>query len=508
MKLLRRFLSLIYVILLLSFTVYSQGHGNGGSGGGGSTGGGGTGGNGGNGGGGNGGAPNGGGNGANGQTPSVTVGANTGVIESYVLAAHAVRGCAVKLNASLTGTDTTSVVIFDQNQHDILNALSGFQIQNTIASEILRNSINQYDQLPSLPPDLAPPARLGVTDAIPVANALMQSLVNLISLFRTDITVGGTVVNLDDEIFIDEVANAIKPIKTFRPSLYFTEVLDPNSVANSAVVTSLRNLYQQRQQASLRIAKVQVEMAALTSKLRAATNDDDRTRINSFLSPRNDALTSLQAAVAIFDSFISRLTGGTSTGTQMGNAGGSRSDGGNTGGGNQGGAGAGGARAGASGGSASGGSASGGSASGSGAGGSGAGGGSASGGSASGGSAGGDNGGGNSGNGGGNTGPGATPQQGGPTLADLVMAELLIGKIKSSGTRILVLHIEQSGGGYMTKSNIWTFFGGAKLFHSGGTITTFALLLPATGEVLAAGSCPAYSGYIKNGDVTKEISKP
>ena len=63
-----------------------------------------------------------------------------------------------------------------------------------------------------------------------------------------------------------------------------------------------------------------------------------------------------------------------------------------------------------------------------------------------------------------------------PSLADLVMAELLVKKFQSAGTALLILHIQQSGGGYMTKSNLWTFFGGAKLFHSGGTIATFALI--------------------------------
>jgi hypothetical protein len=46
------------------------------------------------------------------QTPSVTVGANNGVIESYVLAAHAVRQRAAKLKVSVSASKPQTVVVF------------------------------------------------------------------------------------------------------------------------------------------------------------------------------------------------------------------------------------------------------------------------------------------------------------------------------------------------------------------------------------------------------------
>jgi hypothetical protein len=509
MKTVMRFMWFVLFAVLLSCLSNAQGQGGGGGNGGGANGGGGNGqggggnGGGGNGGGGNGGGGNGGGGGGgmNIQTPSVTVGSNTGVIESYLLAAHAVRHCAQSLKDNISWTNTQSVVVFDQNQHDLLNALSAFQVQNTITAQTLKTAIDQYDQLPPLPNDLEPPAPIGVTEAVPIANSIMQSLVNLVSLFKTDITVGGTAVTLDDEILIDEVASAIKPTKTFRPTLYFAEILDANSVTSSGVVASLQNLYKQRQQAFLKAAKAQREIANLTNRLKAATNDADRTRIGSYLSPRNDALAGLQAAISIFDSFVNRLSGTSLSGTGNAavNQGGQGQGGQSQGGQGQGGQGQGAQGQGAQGqgGQGQGGQGQGGQGQG----------GQGQGGQGQGGQGQGGQGQGGQNPGGANQGGATNPQQGVPTLANLVMAELLIAKIKTAGTGILVLHIQQSGGGYMTKSSIWTFFGGAKLFHSGGTITTFALLSPMTGEVLAAGSCPAYSGYIKYGDVSNELAK-
>lgn len=91
------------------------------------------------------------------------------------------------------------------------------------------------------------------------------------------------------------------------------------------------------------------------------------------------------------------------------------------------------------------------------------------------------------------------------TLASLVKADLWRLTFYQPDVALLVLHIQQAGGGYETKSNIWTFFGGARIYYSGGSISTYTLLSPASGAVLAAGSCPAYTGNVRPKEISSTI---
>lgn len=62
---------------------------------------------------------------------------------------------------------------------------------------------------------------------------------------------------------------------------------------------------------------------------------------------------------------------------------------------------------------------------------------------------------------------------------------------------LLVLKIQKSGGGYLVKKNLWTFFGGIPVHYMGGAAISFTLVDGKTGAVGAAGVLPVYGGFVR-----------
>ena len=108
----------------------------------------------------------------------------------------------------------------------------------------------------------------------------------------------------------------------------------------------------------------------------------------------------------------------------------------------------------------------------------------------------------------------ATAKQQGPTLGDLVRAQILVdtyllddkGSNDKFRAALLSIQIQQSGGGYLTKSNLWTFFGGPKLYHSGTASPSLSYLLIQV-QYSTSGAVPVYGGYVKSGNVRNAVNK-
>ncbi len=396
-----------------------------------------------------------------GSTPAVTVGSNTGVIESYVLADLGLRSCASKIATAVKKSTTIkTLVLFDQAQRDMLSALTSFQINAEITGASLTKALKSYDALSDtpLPADLAQPAAVGtgISVVAPIVDTLISSITNIIGLFRTDVTIGGTVLAVDDEIIIDEVSRAeIKDSRTvLRPSSYFAEVFDPDAVKNSPVVTQLTGLYDQRNRAQTRILELQPTVTSLTAQLKAAKTDKARAHITEYLVPRSVCSRTCKrlrrcsmrswrmssprlsprqvpSPPPPADPAASAPPHGTDHAADTPPP---EKDKKNA--------------------------------------------------------------------------PADTTKIAAasppPSLATLVTAELWLKKFKQPNVALLTLHTHVAGGGYETKSNLWTFFGGARISYSGGSVSSFSVLAASDGHVLTSGSCPAYTGFVRGSDVTTQ----
>jgi hypothetical protein len=102
----------------------------------------------------------------------------------------------------------------------------------------------------------------------------------------------------------------------------------------------------------------------------------------------------------------------------------------------------------------------------------------------------------------------------GGALAQLLASDLLVRQVLGSAQppdnstlstlHVLVIQTLESGGGQITKSNLFT---GSKPFFSGGTVATFGLF-GLDGHVECGGYAYSYGGYIpENADIAKEVVK-
>jgi hypothetical protein len=96
----------------------------------------------------------------------------------------------------------------------------------------------------------------------------------------------------------------------------------------------------------------------------------------------------------------------------------------------------------------------------------------------------------------------------GVALLTNVIRESIVAEALMNGNLLLLVKLQQSGGAYYTKKNMWTFFGGTMPFyHMGGVVASFVLLDGKTGAVLKSGVVPVHGGFVKANDLPQEINK-
>ena len=159
-----------------------------------------------------------------------------------------------------------------------------------------------------MPPFLAAPGLVGpeaITAGASVFNSLLQSLGQLLSIFKTDITVNGVDVSLANEVIVDEVASELRPnISTIRPTLYFPDVLKSSILVNNRVIKDMRESYSLKAGALANISSLQNEVDLLKAALldKAIANDKDKVRaIAEAKTKRQAKIAALKEANAELD---------------------------------------------------------------------------------------------------------------------------------------------------------------------------------------------------------------
>ena len=90
----------------------------------------------------------------------------------------------------------------------------------------------------------------------------------------------------------------------------------------------------------------------------------------------------------------------------------------------------------------------------------------------------------------------------GASMIGQIASDLTTESILKPGGLALLVHIENSGGGYLVKKNLWTgLFGDMPLYHSGGATVSYILVNGATGKILRADVIGSYNGYIKSREI-------
>ena len=101
----------------------------------------------------------------------------------------------------------------------------------------------------------------------------------------------------------------------------------------------------------------------------------------------------------------------------------------------------------------------------------------------------------------------SVPDSSGNLPIALVAQELAIDDALRDGSTVLLVKLENAGGGYFVKKNLLTGLGSMPLYHMGGSTASYVLLEGKEGVVLAANVVPVHGGFVKAGDVEKELAK-
>lgn len=153
---------------------------------------------------------------------STTVDANA-IIESHILAYDMLRHVARRIaNHLATLVDGKPIIV--HNDAD-MSALAMFRTFKTQLDGLAKACDAILPPAPKEAPKEAAVKAFGVELAIPAATMLVKSVIDLIALFRTQRTITGVAITIDDLAFISEVAGVLanqkpKPSKVYVPNLY------------------------------------------------------------------------------------------------------------------------------------------------------------------------------------------------------------------------------------------------------------------------------------------------
>lgn len=101
----------------------------------------------------------------------------------------------------------------------------------------------------------------------------------------------------------------------------------------------------------------------------------------------------------------------------------------------------------------------------------------------------------------------STPDDKGVIALVTIAKEEAIHEQLEQGGKLLLVKVQKAGGGYFTKKNLWTLFGGMPLYHMGGAAVAYALIDGTTGRVGVSGVVPVYGGFVKSNQVRAELAK-
>jgi hypothetical protein len=101
-----------------------------------------------------------------------------------------------------------------------------------------------------------------------------------------------------------------------------------------------------------------------------------------------------------------------------------------------------------------------------------------------------------------------TPDANGTVPVSVLVQEHAIDAALKAGAGVLLLRLENTGGGYLLKKNLWTGLGAEMpLYHMGGATVTYLLLAGANGRVLAGDVVAIHGGFVRTDALREELQK-
>ncbi len=325
---------------------------------------------------------------------SVNMQGTAGTEEAALLATSAVREAAVRVASELPERKESSVYVFAAREFPNFQRLLAFRFRK----ELIKLAFTAAGVKP--PEDTQ---KRALSPAL--VSAGLDAFSKILGFFKTDYTVGGADVKVDEAVLLYSVAGELR---TKAAEVHLPLVYEPRAqgAAAKAVTIELAELVDLRSRASTLAGGLKNQIATIEKEASEEKIADRKAKMLATATASKLELDQLNGVIALYDSFESALT---------------------------------------------------------------------------------------------------TPGANGVLPLALVAQELAVDSALKAGAVVLLLRLENSGGGYLLKKNLWTGLGSMPLFHMGGATVSYLALEGADGKVIAGNVVPVYGGFVKSSDLRAKL---
>ena len=232
---------------------------------------------------------------------TVTVGQNVGELEATLLAAQALKKAAMTIAVQVAAVvaPNASITVVAAPDVPAFQTLLAYKAQHGLVRTALLSAIQASGGIPR-GRGLAPVPMVGA------AGAALGAASKLAEFFRSDFTVGGVALSLDEAAAVNEVAGQLcQKFVVVIPGVFNPKALTD---AGGSFVTQVTDLSVINQEAERRLAEHQATADQLTNTIAAETDPDGKRALEEELTKHKSALDSLRAAVALFATWMTKLS--------------------------------------------------------------------------------------------------------------------------------------------------------------------------------------------------------
>lgn len=239
---------------------------------------------------------------ASGMTGSVTLqGDKVGELEATLLAAHALKKAATAVAVQVAAVVAPNAPITVVAAPDVpaFQTLLAYKAQHELVRAALLSAIQASGAIPSGRGAAAVPMVAAAGAALDVASKLA-------GFFRSEFTVGGVALSLDEVAAVNEVAGQLcRKFVVVVPGVFNPRALTD---AGGAIVTQVTELSVTNQEAERRLTEHQAAADQLTGAIAAEADADRKRALGEELARHKTVLDSLRSGVALFATWMTKLS--------------------------------------------------------------------------------------------------------------------------------------------------------------------------------------------------------
>lgn len=244
---------------------------------------------------------------------SVSAGAGSGTIEAFVLAADATRGAARDIVNRVAGKGLGPVVLIAGAELPKFDSLISFRLGKVVFEEAYKDAKATSDRLEDqraareAERQGTPPRGVGIESVPPAAIALgLDSLNKILGFFKTDYTMGGMELTVDDTMILHAVAGELsdRAISTTLPIQYNRPAID---TAGSTVLKSFLSIARWRADAATRASVHEAIYNELKERFSKEPNDTRKKEYAELAKKHKEAWDKWTAVGKLFDGLFGKL---------------------------------------------------------------------------------------------------------------------------------------------------------------------------------------------------------